>query len=55
VNTFPAHPKLDEHELLLAQMQFADFRSANLFGMLTHQVRPGTVAGSNRSDTAEIA
>jgi len=24
-------------------MQFADFRSANLFGMLTHQVRPETV------------
>jgi len=43
VNTFPAHPKLDEHELLLAQMQFADFRSANLFRMLTRQVLPGTL------------
>ena len=43
VNPFPARPKLDEHELLLAQMQFADFRSANLFRLLTHHVRPGTV------------
>ncbi|MFH0352493.1 MAG: class I SAM-dependent methyltransferase, partial [Chromatiales bacterium] len=43
MDIFPAHPKLDEHELLLAQMQLADFRSANLFRLLTNQVRPGTV------------